>query len=379
MNKILGIFFLLVFVTVATALTNDAFLGNFNIENSLRWIGLRGMLSLGVMLCVITGGIDLSIGSSVALLGCLFPMLLVQHALPLGEAIALVAAAAIAIGLAHGLLITKLRLQPFIVTLCGLLIYRGIARYMTDGQTQRFAQHYDALSPLAKSMPITLAQAALGIGVLSLLYLALRWKAHGTRTLARSEVFGRWLGLLLALAATGGGAAVQFLDLPPLARAGMPMPFLLLLGLALLLALFLRATVYGRYIFAIGQNEQAARYSGIATHRWVVLAYVLCALFTAFGAVLFALNMNSVQPATHGAFFELYAIAAAVLGGCSLRGGDGSVLGVLIATAVLQVLKGAIQFVGVPTEAEFAIIGLVILLGVIFDEVVRRIASARTA
>ena len=97
------------------------------------------------------------------------------------------------------------------------------------------------------------------------------------------------------------------------------------------------------------------------------------------GGILFALDINSVQPSGHGNFYELYAIAAAVLGGCSLRGGEGSILGVLIGAAVMRVLYNAINLLGIPSELEFAIIGIVILLGAITDELVKRIAARRRA
>ncbi|MBX3438530.1 MAG: ABC transporter permease, partial [Planctomycetaceae bacterium] len=107
----------------------------------------------------------------------------------------------------------------------------------------------------------------------------------------------------------------------------------------------------------------------------IVLAYVLCSLVAGLGGILFALDTNSIQPSSHGNFYELYAIAAAVLGGCSLRGGEGTILGVVIGAAVMRVLYNSINLIGIPSQLEFAIIGLVILLGVIADEAVKRVAS----
>ena len=130
-------------------------------------------------------------------------------------------------------------------------------------------------------------------------------------------------------------------------------------------------------MMALGHSEEAARFSGINTDRMVILAYVIGAMTAGLGGLLFALDVNSVQPAVHGNFYELYAIAAAVLGGCSLRGGEGSILGVVIGAAVLRLLYNAINILGIPTQLEFAIIGAVILLGVMADEFVRRITVAR--
>ena len=112
----------------------------------------------------------------------------------------------------------------------------------------------------------------------------------------------------------------------------------------------------------------------------IILSYVICSFCAGVAGILFALDLNSIQPSSHGEFYELYAIAAAVLGGCSLRGGEGTVLGVIIATAVMRVLNNAINLIdGIDTSTEFAIIGLVILAGVTADELVKRVAARRRA
>jgi ribose transport system permease protein len=139
----------------------------------------------------------------------------------------------------------------------------------------------------------------------------------------------------------------------------------------------LNYTIYGRYLLALGRNEQAARYSGINTDRMVIFAYVVCSLLAGLAGMLFALDLNSAQPSSLGNVYELYAIAAAVLGGCSLRGGEGSILGVLIGTAVMRALNNSINMLGIPGQLEFVIIGAVILGGVIIDELVKRLAARR--
>jgi len=242
-----------------------------------------------------------------------------------GVALLLVLAIAVVIGLVHGLLITKIRLQPFIVTLCGLLIYRGVARFVTSDQVQGFGNEYMNLKQLAK---------------------------------------GDFLELLT-------GHDFAFI---------VPMTIVYLTVIAVIAAVFLNKTIFGRYMLALGHNEDAARYSGVNTDRMVILAYMICSFCAGVAGILFALDLNSVQPANFGESWELYAIAAAVLGGCSLRGGEGSILGVIIAAAVMRVLYNAIQLVGGRwLTAEYAIIGLVILLGVIADEMVKRMAVARRA
>ncbi len=317
MKKILGILGLLIAVLLLTALLEPRFLTAYNLQNTIRWTSLFGIISIGAAFVIITGGIDLSMGSLVGLVGVLLPMFLVHQGWSVGVALTAVLLVALGIGGLHGLLITKMRLQPFVVTLCGLLFYRGIARWLSGDQTQGFGNAYDGLRQLA---------------------------------------IGR---------------------IPITDSFGLPMPFVVLVTLALLAGLFLNFTVWGRYLLALGRNEEAARYSGINNDRMVVIAYVIAAFTSGIGGILFALDVNSVQPAVHGNFYELYAIAAAVLGGCSLRGGEGTILGVLIGAAVMRVLYNAINILGIPTQLEFAIIGAVILLGVMTDEVVRRVAASR--
>ena len=318
MKKILGILGLLVTIFIVAWIVEPKFASAYNLQNIIRWTSLFGIISIGVAFVIITGGIDLSIGSLIGLVGCSIPMLLAAgYSTPI--ALLAVMLLALAVGLLHGLLITRIGLQPFVVTLCGLLFYRGFARWLTHDQVQGFGSSYEGLRQLA-------------IGKIPL-----------------TDSFS------------------------------IPIPFLILVLLGVLAGLFLNRTIWGRYLLALGRNEEAARYSGIQIERMKILAYVICSGTAGIGGILFALDVNSVQPATHGNFYELYAIAAAVLGGCSLRGGEGSILGVIIGAAVMRVLYNAINVLGIPTQLEFAIIGAVILAGVIADELIRRMAANRRA
>lgn len=239
-------------------------------------------------------------------------------------AVTLVLLVATGLGLVHGLLITQLRLQPFIVTLCGLLIYRGVARYITGDQQQGFGNEYPNLKLLANGNLIETV--------------------------------------------TGTQSAYD-----------LPLPFVSMIVIALVAAAFLNQTIYGRYILALGRNEEAARYSGINTERMTILAYMICGLCSGIAGVLFSLHINSIQPSQFGNFYELYAIAAAVLGGCSLRGGEGTVVGVVVAAAVIQVLRNTINLDPlIPLSMEFGIIGFVILAGVTVDELFRRWSLRKT-
>lgn len=306
MKKELGIFVLLIVLCVIVSLVNPNFLLPINLQNLARQIGAFGIFSIGLGLVIITGGIELSVGSMMGLLGVLLSMMLTE--LNTGIAIGLLACIAIAmvLGLGHGLLITRLNMQPFIVTLCGLLFYRGVARFISNDETKGFG---------------TVA----GLDFL-------RFLANGN-------------------------------------LVGIPMPFVLLIIVAAITWVVLHRSVYGRYLFATGRNPEAARYAGINTKGIVTLTYVVCGALTAISGIIFAFYTNSVSPANHGNAYELYGIAAAVLGGCSLRGGEGSVIGVVIGTALLQVLRNLVNLLEIPSSLDFAVMGAVILVGVMADQI----------
>jgi ribose transport system permease protein len=307
-RKELSILVLLVALCALVTSQSPQFLSVTNLQNMARLIGTYGIFSIGVGIVIITGGIDLSIGSICALLGVLLSMMLVEWRWPAPVAVPAVVVLGASLGAAHGLLITRLRLQPFIVTLCGLLLYRGIARYVAADVTKGFG-------------------AAAGF----------EW----VRSLASGSV------------------------------GGVPMPFVLLLVIGAAAWLLLHRSVYGRYLFAVGRNAEAARYAGVDTRAVTAGAYVISGLLTAVSAILIAFYTNSISPSSHGNFYELYAIAAAVVGGCSLRGGEGSIVGIILGAAVLQVIRNLVNLMDIPSSLDFAVMGAVILIGAIADELVR--------
>jgi len=256
-------------------------------------------------LVIITGGIDLSVGSAFALCGVLLAMALREWMWPWWLAALFVMVVPVLLGLIHGTLITRMRIQPFIVTLCGLLLYRGLARFIANDDTKGF-----------------------GVG--------------GDFEVLREAARGRLLGI--------------------------PMPFIILIVVAVVMWFVLHRSVYGRYLLAVGRNEEATRFSGIDTRAVVTGSYVLAGALTGLSGILFAFYTNSVSPSSHGNFYELYGIAAAVLGGCSLRGGEGSIIGIVIGTALLQVLQNLVNLLGIPSSLNFAVMGAVVLVGVLADQ-----------
>ncbi len=157
------------------------------------------------------------------------------------------------------------------------------------------------------------------------------------------------------------------------------MPFVLLIVLAIVMWFVLHRSIYGRYLLAVGRNEQAARFSGINTRLIIASAYVVAALLTGVSGIMIAFYTNSVSPSNHGNFYELYGIAAAVLGGCSLRGGEGSVVGIVIGTALLLVLQNLVNLLGIPSSLNFAVMGAVVLFGVLADQIFQTRAARKSS
>lgn len=324
MKKDLGIFVLLVVLCTLAWFQNPRFINSYNLQNLARTIGEYGIFGIGVGVVIITGGIDLSIGSVLALQGVLLAVMLTGGslvllpettffsiaplkvaALPWPMAVLIVLAGVSLLGLIHAFLIVKAKLQPFIVTLCGYLIYRGVARFMAADETKGFGDSQ--------------------FGILR----------------------KRTTGMLFDT---------------------VPMPFVILVVIAIIMWVVIHKSVYGRYLFAVGRNEEAARYSGIHSKLIIGSAYVLCMFLTGIAGILLSLDVNSISASDFGTSYELYGIAAAVLGGCSLRGGEGSIVGIVIGTALLQVLQNIVNLLGIPSSLNFAVMGAVILIGVLTDQ-----------
>jgi ribose transport system permease protein len=326
MKRVLGIAIILAAIMTISAIIQPVFFDPYNIKNILRWTGLFGLLSLGEAFVIMTSGIDLSVGSIVGFIGAMTIFFLKVEGMSVPMVMFIVLLLSIGMGLLHGLLVTKVKLQPFVVTLCGLFVYRGLSRFILQDSTQTYGNQFQVLKFLVEGrFPLSF-----------------------------------WPN------------APQFIT-----DWSLPMPFVIMVVLGVLLAIFLNRTIYGRYILALGRNESAARFSGINTDRMVILTYIISAVCAGLAGLLFSLDLNSVQPSTAGNMYELYAIAGCVVGGISLKGGEGNILGVVIGVAIVRVLYNAINILGIATQLESAVIGMVILIGVGADEMIKNLHNKK--
>jgi len=294
MRKELGMFIALVGLCTIIAISNPAFYGETNLLNTTRQIAMLGIFAIGVSFVIITGGIDLSVGSIIGLSGVIVARIsapvaetdLVSGAgyhISLGITIALLVS--MGIGLVQGLLVTGLGLQPFIVTLGGMLLIRGVSQTITQGGNISFLN-----SPFRG-----LADEGLGMG----------------------------------------------------AGINIPYPVLMCVGVLVAGTYLLHFTVFGRHLYAIGGNREAAEYSGVPVKRVETFAYVISAGLAGLAGIAYAAYIGQMSH-TVGEAYELYAITAAVLGGCSLRGGEGTVVGVIIGSAIMRIMDNGINMFQIP-------------------------------
>jgi ribose transport system permease protein len=333
MRRELSMFVALVLMCIALTVSNGDFAGQSNAINTVRQISMLGIYAIGSGFVIVSGGIDLSVGSVVGLTGVIIAKLSSQAAGGLGHSlwfgIAAALAVALLVGLGQGLLITRLKLQPFIVTLGGMLLIRGVSQTIVQGGT-------------------------LSLGTSPLLGLA------------------------------NGGLFLH--DGDPL----LPYPVLIFLGVIALGTYLLHFSVFGRYVYAIGGNRDAAAYSGINVKRVETSTYVISAGLAGVAGVCYAAYIGQMSQQV-GVAYELYAIAAVVLGGCSLRGGEGTVLGIVIGSTMMRVIDNGINMFQVRYDDEggiprlwrlnpngtFIIVGVVILLAVVLDQIVHIVQAAR--
>jgi ribose transport system permease protein len=325
MTRILGVLGLLVALYAALISSHPNAGKADNLMDVASLQGRYGLITIGAALVIIVGGIDLSIGSVVGCGAVIFGILMEQGVHPYA-AVPLVVLFGVLVGLGNGLLITRLRLQPFLVTLCGMFVYRGVARLVggmgagTVSRTRSVQAHQDFDGPLR-----------------SLRYI-----------LTGKDFEGELI---------------------------FPAQFALLLLAVAIIGFFLHRTAYGRHWYAIGHNELAAKYAGVNVDRQRLVVYTICSALAAFAGVLLFLDAPSIQSDSGGLSLELYAILGAVLGGCSLRGGEGTAIGMAFGAMVLPVLENLINFHGVKSDFIPAVIGLTLLIGTIVDELIRRRSS----
>ncbi|NHM76017.1 ribose ABC transporter permease [Staphylococcus sp. 11007852] len=292
----LGLILLIIMISVL----NPAFLDLSNLLNLLRQISINGLIAFGMTFVILTGGIDLSVGSILALSSACIALMITSGVDPI-IAIILGVLIGFILGVVNGLFVTKGNMAPFIATLATMTIFRGLTLVVTDGN------------------PIT---------------------NFGDNYLF--QLFGK--GYFF----------------------GVPVPAVTMTIVFIVLFILLHKTIFGRHTYAIGGNEIASKISGIKVNRVKILIYGISGLMSALAGAILTSRLNSAQP-TAGTAYELDAIAAVVLGGTSLTGGKGRIVGTLIGVLIIGVLNNGLNLLGVSSFYQQVVKGVVILIAVLID------------
>ena len=310
MQKILA-FAGLIVIFLAFSLASPYFRQFDNIVAILLSTAVNGVLALGVTFVIITGGIDLSIGTVLTFSAVMTGVFIVDLGLPVPVGVLGGLLAGAVCGLTNGFTIAKMKIPPFIATLGMMMITKGLSLILSHSKPIYFMD-----TPVFNQ----LAMGSLLSGIIP--------------------------------------------------AVNIPNAVLILFGAAIVASLILGKTILGRYTFAIGSNEEATRLSGVNVDIWKMAVYTLCGLFAGLGGVLMASRLNSAQPAL-GAGYELDAIAAVVIGGTSLSGGEGTILGTIIGAFIISTLTNGLRILSVPQEWQMVVTGLIVI-GAVYADIVRR-------
>ncbi|HET8646598.1 MAG TPA: sugar ABC transporter permease, partial [Vicinamibacteria bacterium] len=305
---------LLAIWVVFAVMTEGTFLTPRNLSLLARQMSVTCILAIGMVLVIVAGQIDLSVGALTGLLGAVSAMAFVYRGWPVPLAFAAAIALGAVAGFAQGNLVARLKIPPFIVTLGGMLVFQGVLLGWTGGVSVSPTSAYLAVGKTY--VPPAMGWIAAGAAA----------AAFGARALLpRGRVRWRWLGFaVLTLVLTGVMNAYS----------GVPVPVLLMLVLAALFAGVARNTAFGRHLYAIGGNREAAFYSGIDIERHIVGVYTLMGLLCGVAGIVLTARVGAAT-SDAGRMMELDAIAAAVIGGTSLLGGQGTVWGALLGALVM--------------------------------------------
>lgn len=290
----------LLLIAVVISILNPGFLTAGNLLNVLRQVSINALIAFGMTFVILTGGIDLSVGSTLALSSAVSAMMMANGLDPLLAVLVGLVIGAL-LGAVNGLVIAKGKVAPFIATLATMTIFRGITLVFLDGR------------------PVS-----------------------GLSDGGFFDLMGK--GYLL----------------------GIPIPAVLMMITFVILFIILKQTTVGRRVYAVGGNEEAAILSGIKADRIKVLVYSLTGMLSAFAGMILTSRLSSAQP-TAGSAYELDAIAAVVLGGTSLSGGKGKIVGTLIGALIIGVLNNGLNLIGVSSFFQQVVKGSVILLAVLLD------------
>ncbi|PWU67953.1 MULTISPECIES: multiple monosaccharide ABC transporter permease [Gracilibacillus] len=364
-----GMVIALVFITALFwFLTDGVNFKPLNITNLILQNGFILVLAIGMVLVIITGNIDLSVGSIVAFIGAIAGVLIINNNVPVWLAVAIALLAGALIGVWQGFWVAYVGIPSFIVTLAGMLIFRGLTLYLLDGQSLApFPESFQKIS--SGFIPDVFGGASIHIftlvlsAVLSIVLIYLDFRKRKIQLQYNFEVIPIWITIAkLALLIL----AINWFMYQLALNKGIPTVLVIVIVLIIVYTFIMKNTIMGRHIYATGGNKKAADLSGIKTKRVVFWVFVNNGLLAALAGLMFAARLNSATPAA-GNMLELDAIAAVFIGGASMAGGVGTVIGAIVGGLVMGVMNNGMSLIGVGIDWQQAIKGMVLLIAVGFD------------
>ena len=349
--------------------TDGVLMRPVNLANLFQQNSYIVVMALGMLLVIVAGHIDLSVGSVVGFVGALAAVMLVHWELPTWVVIPTCLVAGALIGMAQGYWIAYWRIPSFIVTLAGMLVFKGLTLWLLAGQSVGpFPKSFQSLS--TGFVPELLPHeprynlTALAVGVAAVAFtVALAW--HARRQKARHGLDDEPLGFFVAKHALTGAAVVYVCHLLATYR-GLPNVLVWMALLTAIYAFVTNRTTLGRRIYALGGNEKAAALSGIRTRRLVFLTFANMGMLAALAGLIFAARLNTATPKA-GVAFELDVIAAVFIGGASMSGGVGRIVGAVVGALIMGVMNNGMSIMGIGIDWQQVIKGLVLLAAVVLD------------
>ena len=362
------LFALIAIMAFFQIVTGGVLLRPVNITNLFLQNSYIIIMALGMLIVIVAGHIDLSVGSVMGFVGALAAVMIVNWDVPVFIAVIVSLVCGAAIGAAQGYFVAYWKIPSFIVTLAGMLVFRGLSLWLLAGQSVGpFPSSFQSLAngfipdPFGADKPNLLAILVGVVTVLILVWLGLRNRARNTRYGIEDEPYGLFVARNAIVA-----AALLFVTWKLAWFRGLPNVMLSMVVLTVVYVFITERTTLGRRVYAVGGNAKAAKLSGIRTERLTFLTFVNMGFLAALGGLVYAARLNTATPKA-GFAVELDVIAAVFIGGASMAGGSGKIVGAVVGAFIMGVMNNGMSILGIGIDYQQVIKGLVLLAAVFFD------------
>ncbi|WP_152188244.1 multiple monosaccharide ABC transporter permease [Georgenia satyanarayanai] len=373
-----GILIALVALVALFTFLNPSFLSPGNLTNIVLQYSYILILAIGMVIVIIGGHIDLSVGSVVALAGAVAAVLVVKGGQPWWVGVLAAMGVGLAVGVWQGFWVAFIGIPAFIVTLAGMLLFRGMTYQVLDNVSlSPFGGTYYQIANGFQNGLLggygydALTLIVFGLAVAGYAFTQVRARRGALRYKQAVEAFPLFILKIVVV-----GAVVMWFGYQLAVNRGLPNVLIILALLIIVYTVITQRSVFGRHVYAIGGNLPAAQLSGVKVKKVNFLIFVNMGLLSGIAGIVYSSRMNSAQPAA-GNMFELDAIAACFIGGAAVTGGVGRVTGAMVGALIMAVMTNGMQLMGVPTSTQQIVKGLVLLLAVAFDVYNKRRAGAR--